>query len=75
VIGAHTDSPNLRLKPRPDTGAAGWRQLAVEVYGGALVNSWLDRELGLSGRVVTTGGETALVEIDRPLASPNWPST
>jgi aspartyl aminopeptidase len=68
VLGAHTDSPNLRLKPRPDTGAAGWRQLAVEVYGGALVNSWLDRDLGLSGRVVDAGGDAALVAIDRPLA-------
>jgi aspartyl aminopeptidase len=68
VIGAHTDSPNLRLKPRPDTGVAGWRQLAIEVYGGALVNSWLDRDLGVSGRVVTGSGETALVHIDRPLA-------
>ena len=51
VIGAHTDSPNLRVKPRPDTGSAGWRQLGVEVYGGVLLNSWLDRDLGLSGRV------------------------
>jgi aspartyl aminopeptidase len=68
VLGAHTDSPNLRLKPRPDTGVAGWRQLAVEVYGGALVNSWLDRDLGLSGRVVTATGEAVLVAVDRPLA-------
>src|SRR5262245_8448061 len=52
IIGAHTDSPNLRVKPRPDAGRAGYRQLAVEVYGGALLNSWLDRDLGLSGRVV-----------------------
>jgi len=51
VIGAHTDSPNLRLKPAPDTGSAGWRQLGVEIYGGVLLNSWLDRDLGLSGRV------------------------
>ena len=51
LVGAHTDSPNLRVKPRPDTGALGWRQLGVDVYGGALVNSWLDRDLGLSGRV------------------------
>ena len=68
LVGAHTDSPNLRVKPRPDTGSAGWRQLAVEVYGGALVNSWLDRDLGLSGRVVLADGEVRLVRADRPLA-------
>jgi aspartyl aminopeptidase len=70
VIGAHTDSPNLRIQPRPDGGAAGWRQLGVEVYGGALLNSWLDRDLGLSGRVgVTTGGdhEVRLFRDDRAL--------
>jgi aspartyl aminopeptidase len=68
VVGAHTDSPNLRLKPRPDTGSSGWRQLGVEVYGGALLNSWLDRDLGLSGRVVLRRGDTVLVRVDRPLA-------
>ena len=52
LLGAHTDSPTLRVKPRPDTGRAGVRQLGVEVYGGALLNSWLDRDLGLAGRVV-----------------------
>ena len=52
IVGAHTDSPNLRIKPQPDTGALGWQQLGVEVYGGAPWNSWLDRDLGLSGRVV-----------------------
>ncbi|HEU5149120.1 MAG TPA: M18 family aminopeptidase [Iamia sp.] len=70
LVGAHTDSPGLRVKPRPDTGVAGWRQLAVEVYGGALVNSWLDRDLGLSGRVaVRVDGrvETRRLRIDRPL--------
>jgi aspartyl aminopeptidase len=70
IIGAHTDSPNLRIKPRPDTGRSGCRQLAVEVYGGALLNSWLDRDLGLSGRAVVRGAEgpeERLVRVDRPL--------
>jgi aspartyl aminopeptidase len=52
IIGAHTDSPNLRIKPRPDREACGFRQLTVEPYGGLLANSWLDRDLGLSGRVM-----------------------
>jgi aspartyl aminopeptidase len=68
IVGAHTDSPNLRLKPRPDVGACGWRQLGVEVYGGVLVNSWLDRDLGLSGRLVGRDGTVSLVRVDRPLA-------
>ena len=58
IAAAHTDSPNLRVKPRPDTGRAGYRQLSVEVYGGVLLNSWLDRDLGLSGRVMLTPGST-----------------
>lgn len=69
LVGAHTDSPGLRVKPRPDTGTCGWRQLGVEVYGGALVNSWLDRDLGLAGRVAVagaTGVQTRLVRIDDP---------
>lgn len=58
VVGAHTDSPNFRIKPNPDTGSIGWSQLAVEPYGGLIVNSWLDRDLGLSGRVtVREGGD------------------
>ncbi|MCX5605110.1 MULTISPECIES: M18 family aminopeptidase [Streptomyces phaeochromogenes group] len=67
IVGAHTDSPNLRVKPRPDSGAHGWRQVAVEVYGGPLLNSWLDRDLGLAGRLSLRDGSTRLVNIDRPL--------
>jgi aspartyl aminopeptidase len=70
VVGAHTDSPNLRIKPRPDLSRAGWQLLGVEVYGGPLFNSWLDRDLGLSGRVAVRGGdgvETRLVKIDEPV--------
>ncbi|MCF4139366.1 M18 family aminopeptidase [Streptomyces sp. Tue 6430] len=67
IIGAHTDSPNLRVKPLPDTGAHGWRQVAVEIYGGPLLNSWLDRDLGLAGRLTLRDGSTHLVDIGRPL--------
>lgn len=51
IVGAHTDSPNLRLKPAPDSNTHGFRRLGIEVYGGVLLNSWLDRDLGLSGRL------------------------
>jgi aspartyl aminopeptidase len=56
LIGAHTDSPNLRLKPRADVVAQGYRQLAVEPYGGILLHTWLDRDLGVAGRVVLREG-------------------
>ncbi len=64
IIGAHTDSPNLRITPQPDTGQVGYRQLGVEVYGGVLLNSWLDRDLGVAGRVATPSG-TRLFCIDQ----------
>jgi aspartyl aminopeptidase len=61
VLGAHTDSPTFKLKPRPDLGAWGWQQLGMEVYGGPLLNSWLDRELGLAGRVALSDGSVRLL--------------
>lgn len=71
LVGAHTDSPNLRLKPNPEREAHGIRILAAEPYGGVLLHTWLDRDLGLAGRVVlrASGGgtRTALVRIDRPV--------
>jgi aspartyl aminopeptidase len=68
VVGAHTDSPCLRVKPRPDTGGHGWKQLAVEVYGGILNNSWLDRDLGVAGRVVAADGSVSLLNVAEPIA-------
>ncbi len=65
VVGAHTDSPNLRIKPRPDLARAGWQLLGVEVYGGPLISSWLDRDLGLSGRVVVRDGSGVRAELFR----------
>ena len=70
IVGAHTDSPNLRIKPQPDVSTLGVAQLGVEVYGGALTNSWLDRDLGLAGRVAVRSGDgvqVRLVRDDRPL--------
>ena len=67
IVGAHTDSPNLRVKPVPDTGSDGWRQIGVEIYGGTLLNTWLDRDLGLAGRLTLRDGSTRLVHVNRPL--------
>jgi aspartyl aminopeptidase len=70
ILGAHTDSPNLRVKPRPDKSGEGYRQLGVEPYGSPLLHTWLDRELSLAGRVSFRepgGVRTALVDFARPL--------
>ena len=63
IVGAHTDSPNLRLKPACELTAHGYEQLSVEVYGGVLLHTWLDRDLGLAGRVVLEDGSTRLVRL------------
>ena len=60
LSGAHTDSPTLRIKPQPEVVREGYRQLAVEVYGGALYSTWLDRDLSIAGRVLLAGEGSAL---------------
>lgn len=70
LIGAHTDSPNLRVKPNADVRSHGYMQLGVETYGGLLSYTWLDRDLGLAGRVMTRKDNKLtdhLVRIDRPI--------
>ncbi|MEC9072899.1 MAG: M18 family aminopeptidase, partial [Myxococcota bacterium] len=71
ILGAHTDSPNLRVKPVADTGSNGYLQLGVETYGGLLDYTWLDKDLGLAGSVMLQGDgpvpEEMLVRVDRPI--------
>lgn len=51
MLGAHTDSPCLKVKPKAEVTSAGYHQLGVEVYGGVLLNTWFDRDLSIAGRV------------------------
>ena len=71
IIGAHTDSPNLRVKPRASLNKKGYLQLGVETYGGVLLTTWSDRDLSLAGRVsVEHDGALRheLVDFKRPVA-------
>lgn len=72
IVGAHTDSPNLQLKPKTFAQRGNFLDVAVQLYGGGLWHTWFDRELTVAGRVVVQKtGETALttrlVHIDRPI--------
>ncbi len=73
MFGAHTDSPCLKVKPQPDRVMLGYYQLGVEVYGGALLNPWFDRDLSLAGRVsfLNKSGriDHALVDFSKPIAT------
>ena len=71
MVGAHTDSPCLRVKPNPELHQQGFWQLGVEVYGGALLAPWFDRDLSLAGRVTYRAAgkvESQLIDFQRPIA-------
>lgn len=72
MVGAHTDSPCLKVKPNPELRRKGFYQLGVEVYGGVLLNPWFDRDLSLAGRVTLLDEQgqvqDRLVDFRRPVA-------
>ena len=71
MVGAHTDSPCLRVKPQPELQRQGFWQLGVEVYGGALLAPWFDRDLSLAGRVTFRRDgkvESQLIDFKLPIA-------
>ena len=72
MVGAHTDSPCLKVKPQAEIKKKGYFQLGVEVYGGALLNPWFDRDLSLAGRISfeQKNGVLAhrLIDFELPLA-------
>ncbi len=59
IIGAHSDSPGLRVKPNPVSEKGGWLRLGVEVYGGPILATFADRDLSLAGRVSVSAGDGA----------------
>lgn len=70
IVGAHTDSPGFRLKPKAALGGEGLARLGVEVYGGPILATFTDRDLSLAGRVVLKNGagrQTRLLRFERPL--------
>ena len=71
IVGSHTDSPGLVLKPTPDFSAAGWQQVAVEIYGGALLHTWFDRELTVAGQIISKDGTRHLVNTGPVLRLPS----
>jgi aspartyl aminopeptidase len=72
MLGAHTDSPCLKVKPNPELNRRGYHQLGVEVYGGALLAPWFDRDLSIAGRVTYQNQQnilgSALLDFQDPIA-------
>ncbi|WP_049721846.1 M18 family aminopeptidase [Gilvimarinus polysaccharolyticus] len=72
MVGAHTDSPCLKVKPHADVQSVGYSQVGVEVYGGVLLNTWFDRDLSIAGRITykDTASEpcSRLIDFTTPVA-------
>jgi len=72
MLGAHTDSPCLKIKPTPEISKHSYYQLGVEVYGGALLNPWFDRDLSIAGRVTFKNSNdelvSQLIDFEKPVA-------
>lgn len=72
IVGTHTDSPNLKLKPNPIIKDFGVVRFAVEPYGGVLLNPWFDRNLGLAGKVSYSDSsnmlQSTLINVNKPIA-------
>ncbi|MBU3824008.1 MAG: M18 family aminopeptidase [Candidatus Oceanisphaera merdipullorum] len=72
MIGAHTDSPCLKVKPNAELLHHGYLQLGVEVYGGVLMHPWFDRDLSLAGQVHFRNAagklQVALLDVIKPIA-------
>ena len=73
IIGSHSDSPTFRIKPNPEISAENtYLKLNTECYGGPILNTWLDRPLGIAGRVVLKGDnilqpKEMLINLEKPL--------
>lgn len=73
LVGAHSDSPCLKVKPTPEILKNNYFQLGVEVYGGVLLNPWFDRDLSLAGKITALDDKgtlvSVLIDFKKPIAT------